>query len=230
MKTIGLLGGMSWESSIEYYRIINQEIKKRLGGTHSAKIIMNSLNFQEVENLQHRNKWDDLTRLMIEESKKLVIAGADVLVICTNTMHKMADDIEKAISIPILHIADATAQKIIDLNLTSIGLLGTKFTMEMNFYRGRLEEKYDLSILIPNEEDRAVVHQVIYSELVQGIIKNTSKSKYLEIIERFEEKGIEGLILGCTEIGLLINSSDVKVPVFDTTNIHAMAAVNFALS
>jgi len=229
MKTIGLLGGMSWESTVHYYQIINREVKKRLGGTHSGKILVNSVDFFEIDQLQHQNKWDDLTKIMIDETKKLVRAGADCIVICTNTMHKMADDIIENISIPLIHIADATAEAIEQVNYHDIALLGTKFTMEQDFYKGRLENLYDLKVVVPNEEDRDEVHDIIYDELVLGIINETSKSKYIEIINKMASD-VEGVILGCTEIGMLVKPGDVSLPLFDTTEIHALAAVDFALA
>jgi aspartate racemase len=230
MKTIGLLGGMSWESTVEYYQIINEEVKKRLGGTHSAKIIMNSVDFFEIEALQHENDWDQLDRLMIDASKQIERAGADCLVICTNTMHKSVPAIEKEISIPIIHIADATAEKIKENGLHQIGLLGTRFTMEQDFYKGRLVNNFDLDVVIPEEPGLTQVHDIIYNELVLGEIHESSRKQYLEIIKNLMNKEAEGIILGCTEIGLLVKQEDTSVPVFDTTEIHAIAAVDFALS
>lgn len=229
VKTIGLLGGMSWESSIEYYRIINQEVKKRLGGTNSAKIIMNSVNFEEVETLQHQGKWDDLTQMMIEESLKIQKAEADFLVICTNTMHLMANDIEKVLSIPILHIADATAELIKSGSYNTIALLGTKFTMEEDFYKGRLENNFHLNVMIPKEKERDTIHRIIYDELVLGEINLESKQEYIRIIDNLKDNGAEGVILGCTEIGLLVTQKDTSLAVFDTTRIHALSAVELAL-
>ncbi|MDH5401860.1 MAG: aspartate/glutamate racemase family protein [Candidatus Heimdallarchaeota archaeon] len=229
MKTIGLLGGMSWESSIEYYRIINEEIKHRLGGTYSAKIIMNSVNFHEIEVLQHNSEWEQLTNLMIEESKKLELAGADFLVICTNTMHKMANELQKNLSIPLLHIADATAKLVKDKDIQEIGLLGTKFTMEEEFYKGRLENMHKLNVILPNLDERNEIHRIIYDELVLGTINYQSKEIYKDAISNLEKNGAQGVILGCTEIGLLIKPSDTNLPTFDTTFIHSIAAVDMAL-
>jgi amino-acid racemase len=229
MKTIGLIGGMSWESSLEYYRIINKKTRSILGGLHSAKSIMISVDFQEIEQLQHSNDWDTFTELMIGAAKKLEKANADLLVICTNTMHKMAIDIENNISIPLIHIADETAKVIRKSGLKKIGLLGTKFTMEQEFYKGRLTDSFGLDVLTPNEKDRDIVHSIIYKELVVGIFLDKSKELYLEIIREMISRGAEGVILGCTEIPLLIKKEDVSVPVFDTTRIHAEGAVLYAL-
>lgn len=229
MKTIGLIGGMSWESSLEYYRIINEETKKHLGGLHSAKSLMYSVDFAEIEELQHKGDWETATKLMVDAAKRLENGGADFVLICTNTMHKMAKAVEEAISIPILHIADPTAEAIKAQGLTKVALLGTKYTMEQDFYRGRLIEQFGLDVIIPSETDRQTVHDIIYDELCQGEIKATSKQQYMEIIDRLAADGAQGIILGCTEIGLLIKQADVALPVFDTTQIHATAAVEVAL-
>jgi aspartate racemase len=230
MKTIGLIGGMSWESSIEYYRIINETIREALGGLHSAKSVMYSVDFAEIEVLQKEGKWEEATRLMVEAAQHVESGGADFLLICTNTMHRMADDVQEGITIPLLHIADATAERIKQQRLHKIGLLGTRFTMEEDFYKGRLSEKYGLEVIIPDQNSRDVIHNVIYNELVMGSIKPASKRKYLEIINHLVERGVEGTILGCTEIALLIGQDDVRIPVFDTTHIHATAAVEYALT
>ena len=229
MKTIGLLGGMSWESSIEYYRIINQTVSQRLGGLHSAQSLMYSVDFAEIEALQHAGQWQAATRMMIEAARRLERGGADFVVICTNTMHKMADEVQAALAIPLLHIADATAAAIQAQGLGTIGLLGTRFTMEEAFYKGRLVEKHGLEVLIPEEAEREVIHQVIYDELVLGKVDPASRASYLSIIAALHERGAQGIILGCTEIGLLIRPEDVALPVFDTTLIHAHAAVEYAL-
>jgi len=229
MKTIGLIGGMSWESTIEYYRIINELVSKRLGGLNSGKILLYSVNFQEIADLQHENKWDELTEIMIDIAQKLEKAGADVVLICTNTMHKMADEVQKSINIPLLNIIDVTAEKIKEMGLKKVGLLGTKFTMEDDFYKGRLKRKHGIDVLIPDEEGRQIVHDVIYNELCKGIIKESSREKFKRIIADLASKGAEGVILGCTEIPLLIKQEDCDIPIFDTTMIHAEAAVNFAL-
>jgi aspartate racemase len=229
MKTIGLIGGMSWESSIEYYRITNQEIKKTLGGLHSAKSVMVSVDFAEIEILQHENRWQDATRIMIEAARQVQAGGADFVVICTNTMHKMADEVQNAIDVPLLHIADATAQVVRAQGLNKVGLLGTRFTMEENFYRGRLVENHNLQVLIPEESDRQIIHRVIYDELVLGIINPASRTAYKNIIDKMARAGAEGIILGCTEIGLLVQEDEYSVPLFDTTLIHARAAAKMAL-
>lgn len=230
MKTIGLIGGMSWESSIEYYRIINESVHEKLGGLHSAKSVMYSVDFAEIEALQHQGKWKEATRLMIEAACHVEDGGADFVIICTNTMHRMADEVQEHIHIPLLHIADATAENIKMRGLRRVGLLGTKFTMEEEFYKGRLIDKHGLEVLIPGPEDRDVVHHVIYDELVVGKIRPASKARYITIMEGMVAGGVEGIILGCTEIGLLVGSEDVRVPVFDTTRIHAVAAVEYALA
>ncbi len=229
MKTIGLIGGMSWESSIEYYRIINQKVRERLGGTHSAKCVMVSVDFAEIEILQHGGRWSEATDMLVKSARQLESASADFVVLCTNTMHKMADDICRSISIPFLHIADATAEKVKVQGITKIGLLGTRYTMEEDFYKGRLVNNYGLEVIVPGEDDRKVIHDVIYNELVKGKIFPESKETFLRIIEKMEALGAEGVILGCTEIGLLVKNGDCRVPLFDTTLIHAEAAVEFAL-
>lgn len=229
MNTIGMIGGMSWESSIEYYRIVNEAVHKKLGGLHSARCVMYSVDFAEIETLQHENRWDEATQAMIEIARHVEAGGADFVVICTNTMHKMADDIEAAIGIPLLHIADATAEAIKSQGLNKVGLLGTKFTMEEDFYRGRLVEKHGLEVFIPEAEDREIVHRVIYDELVLGEIKSGSREQYKQIIEKLIAAGAQGIILGCTEIGLLVKNKDCRVPLFDTTYIHAVSAVELAL-
>lgn len=230
MKTIGMIGGMSWESSIEYYRIVNQGMKQALGGLHSARSVMVSVDFAEIETLQHEGRWPEATQAMIQAARQVQAGGADFVVICTNTMHKMAAEVQAAIDIPLLHIADATAQVVRERGLRKIGLLGTRFTMEEDFYRGRLVEKHGLEVLIPNEAERAIVHRVIYDELVLGRIIPTSKAEYLRIMDGLVRDGAEGIILGCTEIGLLVKDEDSRVPLFDTTRIHAEAAVRMALA
>lgn len=229
MKTIGLLGGMSWESSIEYYRIINQAVKKRLGGLHSAQCLMYSVDFAEIEVLQHVGEWETLTDVMINAVRRLEKGGADCLLICTNTMHRMADEIESATSIPLLHIADATADAVKSEKLHTVGLLGTRFTMEGDFYKGRLEKEHGLKVLVPDDSGRETVHRIIYNELVLGEIKDASRQAYLDIIANLQNNGAEGVILGCTEIPLLVKQADVDLPIFDTTTIHAEAAVEWAI-
>lgn len=229
MKTIGLIGGMSWESSLEYYRVLNGTVKVKLGGLHSAKCLMYSVDFQEIEILQHQNKWSELTNIMINAAKCLKNSGADFIIICTNTMHKIANDIENNAGIKVLHIAEAVGEKIVEKGIKKVGLLGTKFTMEGDFYKKVLKEKFNIDVVIPNNIEREVVHKIIYQELCNGEINEVSKAKYIEIIEKLLNKGVEGVILGCTEIPLLIKQKDVSIPVFDTTTIHATSAVEFAL-
>jgi amino-acid racemase len=229
VKTIGLIGGMSWESSIEYYRIINETTRTKLGGLHSAKSLMYSVDFAEVEILQHQGKWAEAADMLVDAAKRLENGGADFIVLCTNTMHKVAEEIQASVQIPLLHIADATAQVVKDSGIRAVGLLGTRFTMEEEFYKGRLSQQYGLQVHIPNAQERDVIHRVIYDELVVGEIKQHSKEQYLGIIERMLAQGAEGVILGCTEIGLLIHKQDSRVSLFDTTRIHAEAAVEYAL-
>ena len=230
MKTIGMIGGMSWESSIEYYRIINETVRDELGGLHSAKSIMYSVEFAEIETLQHQDRWDDAAKIMIAAAQSVENGGADFGIICTNTMHKLYDIVQQNIRIPLLHIADATAEAIQAAEINKIALLGTRFTMVENFYKGRLVENYGLEVIIPPEADMEIVHRVIYDELCAGIIDSESKQNYAEIIERLVADGAQGIILGCTEIGLLVKQEDSPVPLFDTTEIHAKAAVRYALS
>lgn len=229
MLRIGLIGGMSWESSIEYYRIINQLVQKELGGVHSAKIIMISLDFAEIEQMQNQGDWDLATQILVDAAKSIEGVGADMVLICTNTMHLMADEVQKGIGIPLLHIADATANEVQHQQLNTVGLLGTRFTMEKDFYRGRLENRHGLKVLIPSQDKREVVHRVIYDELVKGKIMDESRLAYIAIIQSLVENGAEGIVLGCTEIGLLVREEDIPVPVFDTMEIHARAAVEAAL-
>lgn len=230
MKTIGLIGGMSWESSVEYYRIINETAKEKLGGLHSAKCLMYSVDFQEIEVLQHQDKWEELTAMMIDAGEKLRRGGADFIVICTNTMHKMAEDIEKAVGLKVLHIAEATGEEIIKSEIKKVGLIGTKFTMEGDFYKKVLKDKYNVDVIIPEDEDREIIHNVIYDELCRGEINSESKEKYKKIIARLDANGAEGIVLGCTEIPLLIKQEDVNIKVFDTTTIHGISAAEFAIS
>jgi aspartate racemase len=229
MKTIGLIGGMSWESTLEYYRILNQETKRALGGFHSAKCILYSVDFAEIEKLQHEDHWEELTAIMVRAAHTLENAGADLLLICTNTMHKMADDVQKTIGIPLLHLVDATAEQIRQDGLIKVGLLGTKFTMEQDFYKGRLFDRFGLEVIIPDDEERGIIHQIIYNELCLGIVNQASKEKFIQIINNLIDHGAEGIILGCTEIPLLIKQTDIPVRVYDTTEIHAKAAVTLAL-
>ncbi|MEN8234234.1 MAG: aspartate/glutamate racemase family protein [Actinomycetota bacterium] len=228
MKTIGILGGMSWESSVEYERIINTEMRERLGGVHSADLVIRSYDFDAIEALQEAGDWDGAGRVLAQDAARLEAAGAEVIVLATNTMHKVAPQIEEAISVPFLHIADATAEAIKSEGIATVALLGTRYTMEQDFYRGRLEE-HSLTVLVPDEPDRTFVHDVIFGELVQGRIVEASKQRYLEIIDRLYDRGAEGVIAGCTEIELLVTPDDVDRPYFPTTSIHAVAAVEFAL-
>ncbi len=230
MKTIGLIGGMSWESSIEYYRIVNETVKERLGGLHSARCVMYSVDFADIELLQRQARWPAAAQQLIAAAQSVERAGADFVVLCTNTMHKSADDIQANITIPLLHIADATAQKISAVGLRRVGLLGTRFTMEEDFYKGRLSQQHGLDVIVPDGEEREIIHRVIYDELVLGEIRQESKAQYRHIIERLVQSGAEGIILGCTEIGLLIHNEDSRVPLFDTARIHAVAAVEYALA
>jgi aspartate racemase len=229
MKTIGLVGGISWESTLEYYRVINEATKERLGGFHSAKIFMYSVDFAEVEVRQHQGKWDELTGLMIEAAQKVERAGAEVLVICANTMHKMAPDVQKQIRIPILHIGDATAEAVKSRSLKKVGLLGTRFTMEQDFYKQRLIEKHGLEVIVPEQKERDEIHSILYNELCLGKIRDRSKEVFQRIIAHLEARGAQGVILGCTEIPLLVSQADYEIPLFDTTTLHARAAVDYAL-
>ena len=229
MKTIGMIGGMSWESSIEYYRIINETVRDELGSLHSAKSIMYSVEFAEIETLQHQNRWDDAAKIMIAAARGIENGGADFGIICTNTMHKLYDIVQQNIRIPMLHIADATAESIQAKGIKKIALLGTRFTMVEDFYKGRLVNKYGLDVMIPAADEMEIVHRVIYDELCAGMINSDSKQEYADIITHLVTEGAEGIILGCTEIGLLVKQADSPVPLFDTTEIHAKAAVKYAL-
>ena len=228
MKKIGLLGGMSWESSLEYYKIFNELVKSKLGGSHSADCLLYSFDFHEVELLQNKGMWKSLGKLMVDESINLKNAGAEFIVICTNTMHLMAPDIEKKTGLKVIHIADAAGNEVVKRNVKKVLLLGTKFTMEGKFYKERLEKK-GIEVLIPDETDRQIIHDIIYNELILGILNPQSKEIYKNIIERMTDRGAEGVILGCTEIPLLIKDKDVSIEVFDTTEIHSKAAIEYAL-
>lgn len=230
MKTIGMLGGMSWESTTSYYRAINNGIKEALGGLNSAKICLYSVNFEEIEKLQHLGDWHATAEILSNAAKSVEAGGADFIIICTNTMHKVASEIEGAINIPVLHIADATAEKLIENKVKRVGLLGTKFTMEQDFYRGRLEEKHGIQVLVPEQKQRDVIHNVIYNELCVGKIKEQSREYYINVINSLYEQGAEAVILGCTEIALLVQQQHTEVTLYDTTQIHAEKAVNFAIS
>ncbi|MDX8044438.1 aspartate/glutamate racemase family protein [Gracilibacillus sp. S3-1-1] len=228
MKTIGLIGGMSWESTVEYYRIMNEEVKNHLGGLHSAKCLLYSVNFEEIERYQSEGDWDSAGKQLAEVASSLERAGADFLVLCTNTMHKVITYIEEKVNIPVLHIGDATAAKINGSNIQKIGLLGTKYTMEQDFYKARLEAN-GLQVMVPNETEREQINSIIFEELCLGKINSTSKEYYQQVIKKLVDDGAEGIILGCTEIGLLIKPADADVPLFDTALIHAQAAVSQAL-
>ena len=229
MKTIGLIGGMSWESSSLYYQIINRTTQKKLGGVHSAKCLLYSVDFNEIALLQKEGNWQKLGELMIEAAQNLEKGGADFIVVCTNTMHKLSDQIEKNTSIPLVHIGDATAEKIKEKNFKKVGLLGTSFTMEQDFFKGRLLDKHQIETVIPDEKQRADIHRIIYDELVKGIINSESRNIILEIISDLIDQGAEGIILGCTEIELLITNEFTSAELFNTAEIHAKKAVEFAL-
>jgi aspartate racemase len=229
MKTIGLIGGLSWESSIEYYRLINEGVREKLGGLHSAQCLMYSFDFAEIEALQHQGDWDEATKRMVSAAQSLERGGADFLMICSNTMHKMAAEVQASVQIPLLHIADATAERIQAAGQNTIGLLATGFTMNQTFYTGRLTDHYGLNVLLPEPAQREQVHRIIYDELCQGVIRDESRAVYQNAIADFAERGAQAVILGCTEITLLIKPQDSILPVFDTTLIHAQAAVEYAL-
>ncbi len=229
MKVIGLLGGMSWESTVPYYRHINQAVNARLGGLHSARIVLYSVDFQAIEALQREGRWEEAGQYLVQAAEALQRAGAECIVLCTNTMHKVAPAIEQAVSIPLLHIADATAEAVRREGIGTAGLLGTRFTMEQEFYVGRLREKYGLSVIVPEDDDRAEVHRIIYEELCAGRILESSRTAYYQVMNRLVARGAEGIILGCTEICLLVEPGQVDVPVFDTTALHALYAAEFAL-
>ncbi|MDD9890978.1 MAG: aspartate/glutamate racemase family protein [Gammaproteobacteria bacterium] len=230
MKTIGMLGGMSWESTVSYYQALNEGVKQALGGLHSAKIVMHSVDFDEIEKLQHADNWDATAEILKQSALSVEAGGADFLIICTNTMHLVAAQIEAAINIPVLHIADATAQQLIDDGISKVGLLGTAFTMEKSFYKDRLTEKFAIEVVVPDEDQRALVHKVIYEELCLGKINEGSRTAYLEIIQQLHQRGAQAVILGCTEIALLVSQQDTNIPLYDTTAIHAAQVVRFALA
>ena len=229
MKTLGLIGGMSWESTIPYYRIINETVRERLGGLHSARLLLYSVDFHDIERLQQAGAWDEAGRILADAALALEAAGAEGLALCTNTMHKVAAAIEAAVAILLLHIADPTAAAVKQAGIHTVGLLGTRFTMEQDFYRGRLAERHGLVVLIPDPADREIVHRVIYEELCQGDIRAESRAQYRAIMQRLVEAGAEGIILGCTEIALLVEPDDAPVPLFDTTDLHARSVARWAL-
>lgn len=230
MKTIGLIGGMSWESTVHYYQILNSEVHRQLGGHHSAKIVLVSVDFSEIEELQRLDRWEEAGECMARAARQVERGGADFLVLCTNTMHKLAPEIQAAVQIPFLHIADATARQIQSAGITSVGLLGTRFTMEDDFYKTRLERQFGLSVLIPDKPERDQIHRIIYDELVHGKIVESSRRVYQQAIQNLAARSAQGVIFGCTEIGMLVSQADSSVPVFDTTQIHAQAAVSLALN
>ncbi len=229
MKTIGLIGGMSWESTLEYYRLINERIKERLGGFHSAEIALRSIDFAEIEDMQTRGDWDAAAARLVRAAVELERGGADFALLCTNTMHKVFDAIQAGVRIPLIHIADVTGREIRARGLTRIGLLGTKFTMEQDFYKGKLEKDYGIEVLVPDPGEREDVHRIIYQELCMGVVKGASRDIYAAIIRRLQARGAQGIVLGCTEIPLLVKQEDVPIPVFDTTALHARAAADAAL-
>lgn len=230
MKTIGLLGGMSWESTASYYKALNIGLKQALGGLHSAKVSLISVDFHDIALLQQQGDWQSASTILSSEAQRVEASGAECLLICTNTMHKIAEDIQANINIPLLHIADATGAKLKKDKIKKVGLLGTKFTMMEDFYKGRIKEKFNIHAIVPNEADQTIVHNIIYDELCQGVIKAESKQAYLSIIEKLVEHGAEGIILGCTEIGLLVQQTDTEAPLYDTTQIHVDAAIDWALN
>ena len=230
MKAIGLIGGMSWASTLEYYRLINESVADKLGGFHSARLIVYSLDFDEIEEAQRQARWDDAAIILGEAGVALKQAGADFLVICSNTMHKVADVVVERSGLPLVNIIDVTGNSIIERGVSKVGLLGTRFVMEESFYRQRLEKKFGIKVLVPNKSDRAIVDRIIYDELAQGKIKASSRDTVIAIIHRLISQSAEGIILGCTELPLLIRPSDIQVPLFDTTRLHAEAAVNLALA
>lgn len=230
MKTIGLIGGMSWESTIPYYRIINETVQARLGGLHSAKIVLYSVDFHEIEALQRSGDWDRAGALLADAARALQAAGAECVVLCTNTMHKVAEAIEQAVQLPLLHIADLTASAVAQAGLSTVGLLGTRFTMEQSFYRERLRQRHGLDVLVPDENERDLIHRVIYEELCRGRIVDVSRADFRAVMRRLVERGAQAIILGCTEISLLVDASDASVPMFDTTRLHALGAAAWALA
>jgi aspartate racemase len=230
VKTLCLIGGMSWESTAIYYRHLNELARERLGGLHSARLLLWSFDFAEVAERQHAADWDGAARLLVDAARRLERGGAEALLICTNTMHRMAGDVEKAVRIPLLHIADATARAVKASTSRRPALLATRFTMEQEFYKGRLRDRHGIEVIVPDETGREVVHRIIYEELCRGEVKEQSKAAYLELVDRLRAAGADGVVLGCTEITMLISQSDLDIPVFDTTRIHAETAMDFALS
>ena len=230
MKTIGMIGGMSWESTVSYYKALNRGVKEALGESHSAKIWLYSLDFEEIKTLQHQGEWQKAAKILSDAAQKVEAAGADFLMICANTMHKVAAEVQAEISIPLLHIADVTAEKLIADDVRKVGLLGTQFTMDEAFYKGRVRERYGIEVIVPGKADQEIVHNIIYSELIMGEIKDDSRQRYLEVIAQLHAQGAQAVILGCTEIALLVQQNHTRVPLYDTTEIHAAQAVKLALS
>lgn len=230
MRTIGLIGGMSWESTQSYYQLLNQAVKESLGGLHSAKIVLVSLDFAEIARLQQQQDWPQMAEILIKAAKQVEAAGANYLLICTNTMHKLAEQVQAAISIPLLHIADAVGENLIQNNHKKVALLGTQFTMEQDFYKQRLADKFSIDVLVPAAQERAIIHNVIYNELCKGIIKSESKAAYLAIIDKLKQQGAEAVILGCTEIGLLVQQADTSMPLLDSTTLHCEMALEHSLN
>jgi len=229
MKKIGIIGGMSWESSLQYYKIANEIVKQKLGGFHSCRCIMASVDFAEIEEHQHKGNWQALTNIMIDEALSLQKAGADLLIIATNTMHLMAPQVEAAVKIPLLHIADAAANAVKQRNLSKVALLGTRFTMEQSFYKDRIFSKHQIQVIVPDKDERDIIHEIIYRELVMGLVKKESELVFLDIIKKLASAGAQGVILGCTEIPMLVNHTNCPIPIFDTTFLHVQMAVNAAL-
>ena len=230
MKVIGLIGGMSWNSTMEYYRVINESFARRLGGLHSARLVLYNLDFDEIKRAQREGRWDDTASILIGAGNAVKRAGADFLVICTNTMHKVADDVEEKVGLPLLHIVDVTGDAVRERGLHRIGLLGTRFVMEGPFYQGRLRDSFAIEVLVPGEDDMDTIHQIIFDELCEGKIKASSRRVCADIISKLVNKGAEGIVLGCTELPLLVRPSEIHAPIFDTTRLHAEAAVNLALA
>lgn len=230
MKTMGLLGGMSWESTSTYYRLLNEGVKQRLGGLHSAQLMLHSVDFDAIEKLQHAGDWPAMAEILSDAAGKIAGAGADFLMICTNTMHKVAEQVEASIDIPLLHIADATADALQADGVKTVGLLGTRFTMEQDFYKGRIQDRYGISVLVPESAQQDTIHGVIYNELCLGQINNASRDLFLTAIDNLVQRGADAVILGCTEIAMLVSAKDTATPLYDTTTIHCQAAVDYALS
>jgi aspartate racemase len=229
MKTIGLIGGMSWQSTASYYQLINQGIKQQLGGLHSAKLVLVSVDFAEIEALQHQGDWGKMAIILSDAAKSLEAAGADFFIICTNTMHKVASQVADAVTIPLLHIADATGAQLVSDDMTTIGLIGTKFTMQQGFYKNRLTDRFSIDVLVPTDDEQDIIHRVIYQELCLGIVEEKSRNQYLNIMQHLTQRGAQGIILGCTEIGLLVDEKHTTNKLYDTTLIHALAAIQESL-